>query len=207
VIIQYKTFAELVTEEQAKAAEHYEKEYLTELMALKKKEWYFEGRLERVDCYLDNDEDVNAVTAQLAALNVNFEIVKREKVGDFTMTSGEFYKNNVLTQRFKELYDLDGEFIGREELNIVTGLPDIELTTKHIPSSYDENDDGFSSHTFSYHADGNFKCYEFDYSHDYDSENYELYDYQLVKDRFKLSEAWFDYYATAHLYPTGLIQD
>ncbi len=206
LIIQYKIYSESVTEEQAQASNYYQKHYLTETLELKKKEFYFEQRLGRVDYYLDGHEDADRVKVRLAALNVSLAIIKREKIGEFTVEFGEFYKEDETKLQFKELYNPDGECICQEELNPATGLPYMEFTAKFYMIFEDE--DGSSYAIFEYRADGSFQScmiVNINYLDNHDNGNEYLDDYSSVKEQLRLSDAWFDYYATAHLYPTGLI--
>jgi len=124
-------------------------------------------------------------------------------VGAFIVINANVYLDDVLTRKSRTLTNIEDEIICEEELDRENMQPLYESTLKFLDVFETGPDANYCK--FHYNQDGSFRYCEYNYMDEYDSDKFEIDRLPWVKDRFQLSDAEYNYYLTAELYPHGLV--
>ncbi|WP_295798721.1 hypothetical protein [Mucilaginibacter sp.] len=196
----YKNFREQeVSEAQALLLDEYSKVFVEAGGLVKREEMYDNDKLVRIHYYRDNGETVDDAVAALQPHGVPFNIRAREQYRDFTIINVNCYTEDHLTEKWKFLADADDFILCTQPIDLVSGQPIYEQTTKYIGEYSNDIDPNYCK--FVYNAEGGFQYCDYNYVRDYESEIFEINRLLVIKERFQLTDEMYNYYLTAHLLP------
>jgi hypothetical protein len=204
MIVLYKNDdKETITQEQAALSSSYSKIYILDNGMVKKEEKFMDNELYNVDYYLHDNESREEAKALLASSYPAFHLVEKQAYSNgYVMYHHDCFRENNLTGKFKLLQDAGGTSICYSEIDIETNQPIYEETNKYLGKYIDDDTPNYC--TFHYRSDGTLYYCEYNYYHEYDSEEFNLETVSEIKDRFRLSDAMYNYYLTAKIEPIGL---
>ena len=198
--IVFKDHLEMeIPEEEAGLLEKYSKVFVMSDGMIRKEEFYGNNKLEHIHYYKDIAETEEELRGKLIPYNVPFSIREREKYGDFIIINLISYTKDLIAAKWKFLADADDFIMCTQEIDMDSGKPIYEQTTKYIGEYSNDPDPNYCK--FNYDSEGNFTYCDYNYVRDYESELFELDHLSVIKDRFNLTDEMYNYYLTADLLP------
>lgn len=187
-----------ITEQEAMVTDLYEKVYSLNGV-VKLRELYMDNELVRIEYYLDLNETDEDAQAILSGYGVGYGILRNEQYGNYMISMRNGYVDNLLSNKSKILKDSHDHTVCVQGINIETGTPDYKETIKYLGEYLGSNEEDYCR--FNYKKDGSFDHCDYNYFHEYDSEQFNLEDVSMVKDLFQLSEEMYNYFLTAEFLP------
>ncbi|MEO6633279.1 MAG: hypothetical protein ABIN13_16195 [Mucilaginibacter sp.] len=198
--ISYKDYLDKeINEAQALLLDEYSKVFIMPNGVIKKEEMYANNKLERIHYYKDNGETEDDAISKLQSYGVPFGIRERETYQDFTVINVNAYIENQLVEKWKFLADANDFILCTQPINLISGEPVYEQTTKYLGEYSNDLDPNYCR--FSFDSEGHFTYCAYNYVRDYESELFELDNLEVIRDKFNLSDEMYNYYLTAELLP------
>ncbi len=197
--ISYLDIDKVITPERAKLLGKFNKVYSLPNGLIKKHEAYHDNKLFTINYYLDAGEREEDAKTILSTSGVSYGILEREIYHDYVILKDNSYVNNQQTKKWKHLHDKQDKLICIEELDINTNEPVFETTLKFLGEYVDERSTEYCK--FYYRKNGDFWFCAYNYLDDYDSDEFEIERLPWIKERFRLTDAMYNYYLTADFLP------
>ena len=196
----YKNFREQeVIEAQALLLDEYSRVFVEAGGLVKREEMYTDNKLERIHYYKDIDETEDDAITKLRPHGVPFDIREREQHGDFIIIRVNSYTANQLTEKWKFLADANDFILCTQPINLISGEPVYEQTTKYIGEYSNDLEPNYCR--FNFDSGGQVTYCAYNYVRDYESELFELDRLLMIGEKFNLTDEQYNYYLTADLLP------
>lgn len=197
--VLYQYLGKEITAQQVSTLGTYEKLFKLESGLVKKKELFMNGEMYNIEYYKDTDETEESAIQALLPYKTNYNIYTRQSYNSYTIENANLYLNDQKMAMIRNLIDQNNETVCFQELDLISGLPILEETTKYLGHYEDERSTHYS--TFHYNADGSLFYCEFNYMSDYDTEEFHQDNIHLIREKFVLTDQMYNYYLTAEFLP------
>jgi len=197
--ISYKHIGENITAQQALGHSNFDKIYMSTDGLVKIIEKFEDSNLAEVHYYRAAGETENDAVQIIDSKNGRFTILTREFYGSYIIENGNTYRNNEIIGKYRQLIDDHELSICYQEIDLDSEEPILSETTKDLGYSKDETSTHYA--TFYYKDNGDLKYCEFNYLSDYDSEIFYQDNIILIRNKFVLTDAMYNYYLTADFLP------